>query len=401
MRTFSESLQQSQQRLNESKTLKVQSLDEFLAFGKQAYKSLMGVMYKEEPVHQYLTEMWNHAHGDSVAALDMLNEATMSMSEKRASVVQRFNSIVTQLTENTTDTVLQHKLIELVRSYPEILNEVAIANTAILLERCDIRGTYKMHEAGIDTKKLGKQNLVLAFYEPKNVKDMTNMLKTMRSVMHEAVIETEPGTYKTRVLPDGFGGFPVDFVPVINGQIKDAQRLESEIVNAVSVADVMSEEEQAYREEAFKMFTAFMQDETNRYNLSADRLQANLHDIDFFVMLCIIELLKPVNENLEHLQKNFFTTKLTQLNVLFDEYLKRAGLEFSRWTPNQKDDVVKIKKPSYAKLYELCEMVLGMSKYQKMYLRQIVLKMVTMIKPMIDSIRLDLKIYLDRTQLQY
>ena len=401
MRTFSKSLQQSQQRLNESKTLKVQSLNEFLTFGKQAYKCLMGVMYKEEPVHQYLAEMWNHAHGDSVAALDMLNEATMTMSEKRASVVQRFNSIVTQLTENTTDTVLQHKLIELVRSYPEILNEVAIANTAILLERCDIRGTYKMHEAGIDTKKLGKQNLVLAFYEPKNVKDMTNMLKTMRSVMHEAVIETEPGTYKTRVLPDGLGGFPVDFVPVINGQIKDAQQLESEIVNAVSVADVMSEEEQAYREEAFKMFTAFMQDETNRYNLTADRLQANLHDIDFFVMLCIIELLKPVNENLEHLQKNFFTTKFTQLNVLFDEYLKRAGLEFSRWAPNHKDDVVKIEKPSYAKLYELCEMVLGMSKYQKMYLRQIVLKMVTMIKPMIDSIRLDYKIYLDRTQLQY
>lgn len=400
MRKFTQALQSSNQRINESQSMRVNNLDEFLALGKQFFSSSMGVMYKEEPVHAYLVEMWNNAP-DSVAALEKLNEATMSMSEKRASVVQRFNSIVTQLTENTTDKVLESKLINLVKEYPEILNEVAIANAGILLERCDIRGTFKLRESGIDAAKLGKKNLVLAFYEPKNVKDMTSMMKIMKSVLHEAVVQTEPGTYKTKILPDGYGGLPIDFVPVINGQIKDAQKLESEIVNAVSIADVMSEEEQEYRQEAFKMFTAFMQDEDNRYNLSPDRIQNNIHDIDFFVMLCLIELFKPINDNIEHLQRNFFNIKFNQLNVLFDEYLQRAGLEFARWQPNDRNDMVQLEKTSYAKLYEVCDMVLGLSKYQKMYLRQIVLKLVTMMKPMIDSIRLDYKIYLDRTQLQY
>ena len=118
-------------------------------------------------------------------------------------------------------------------------------------------------------------------------------------------------------------------------------------------------------------------------------------------MLCLRELLKPVNDNIEHLQKNFINVKFTHLNNLYNEYLYRTGLENSTWSLEDKQDDIVRKNLSYAKLYEINDMVLGLSKYQRLDTRQIALKMVTIIKPMIDSIRLDLQILKDRTQLQY
>lgn len=395
MRKFTDTLRASK-AMNESVT-KINSREEFLSFGKHVMQSMMGPMYNEDAVHGYLSEMHDNAHGDYTKLLETFNESTMGAEERRNHVIQRFNSIVNQLTENSGDHVLQNRLINLIREYPVFLNEVALTNTEVLLERCDVTGKFKMNES---TRKASK-TAALSFYEPQSITEMTSMLKVMNNVLKESVVQTVPGSYKTTILPDGYGGFDVDFVEIANNQKTRAAELETEINQIVAVVNSVTEEEQAERSEAFKLFKAFVDDENNRYEFSANKIQNNIRDIDFFVMLCLRELLKPVNDNIEHLQKNFINVKFTHLNNLYNEYLYRTGLENSTWSLEDKQDDIVRKNLSYAKLYEINDMVLGLSKYQRLDTRQIALKMVTIIKPMIDSIRLDLQILKDRTQLQY
>ena len=127
----------------------------------------------------------------------------------------------------------------------------------------------------------------------------------------------------------------------------------------------------------------------------------NIPDLDFFIYLCIDDLLKPLKDNEEHLRKNFPNVSFTKIDRLFNEYIINAGLENTKYNESEPNYVFHHEPLTYAKLYELNDLVLNLSKYQQIYKRQLALKILQITKPMIDSIRLDKQIYLDRTQLQY
>lgn len=394
MRTFSEHIHESR-KLNESAQKGFKTKNDFLAFGKEIMHGLMGVNYNENAVNAYLSEMYD-SEPNQERLLERFNEETMSKSEKRKSVVSRFNSILTQLFESSADHVLQAHLIKLVNEYPTFLNECALNNAEVLLEMADVTSKFKMNE---DTRK---QNLVMKSFNPETVGQLTNIMKVMGNVLHEAVLQTVPGTWQTKVLPDGYGGFDVDYVEIVNNQLKRAENLETSLKQAIAQIDAVSEEDLKIKNDTAKMYVAWKNDSDNRYNLTAEKMLPNIPDLDFFIYLCLYDLLKPLKDNDEHLRNNFPNMSFTKIDKLFREYIVTAGLENIRYNSQDDDTLMFEHKPlTYAKLYELNDLVLNLSKYQQIYKRQLALKILQITKPMIDSIRLDKQIYLDRTQLQY
>ena len=393
MRTFSEHIHESR-KLNESAQKGFKTKNDFIAFGKEIMHGLMGVNYNENAVNAYLSEMYD-SEPNSERLLERFNEETMSKSEKKKSVVSRFNSILTQLFESSADHVLQAHLIKLVNEYPTFLNECALNNTEVLLEMADVTSKFKINE---DTRK---QNLVMKSFNPETVEQLTNIMKVMGNVLHEAVLKTVPGTWQTKVLPDGYGGFDVDYVEIVNNQLKKAENLETSLKQAIAQINAVSEEDIKTKNDTAKMYFAWRADTDDRYNLSAEKMLPNIPDLDFFIYLCIDDLLKPLKDNEEHLRKNFPNVSFTKIDRLFNEYIINAGLENTKYNESEPNYVFHHEPLTYAKLYELNDLVLNLSKYQQIYKRQLALKILQITKPMIDSIRLDKQIYLDRTQLQY
>ena len=148
-----------------------------------------------------------------------------------------------------------------------------------------------------------------------------------------------------------------------------------------------------------------MNDDFERYNVTAETLIANGIDVDLFVKWSMDQFIGMIWQEKEFLLKNFYNNKFAYIKRAYNNYLLYTGIAEDIFEAAALDTDHPVfdfyRTDSYSKMYELYILVTQLSNSQELHKRKLSLVVMNIVKPMIDALRLDKQILRDRTQLQY
>lgn len=394
--------------LNEQLDKPIRTLDEFVSFGKSVCKSVLQESYSDAAVEKNLIGLYNSCGCDLNETMKAFDTITMPRKEFGETMNCKLNQLFEELKSNPADTTISVRIAKLVSQYPTFLNESVLKNTAVLLERCDLRGAFDAN----NIQKFDKiSRMSLSTYEPKSVDDIVDCMESFRTILKESVLKmnetslTKAEYRLSKEIPLGYGGFDTDFIKMAPQQVNTAIKLDTELANAIETAKMMSEKEKQSRQTTMRWFKSFMNDDFERYNVTAETLIANGIDVDLFVKWSMDQFIGMIWQEKEFLLKNFYNNKFAYIKRAYNNYLLYTGIAEDIFEAAALDTDHPVfdfyRTDSYSKMYELYILVTQLSNSQELHKRKLSLVVMNIVKPMIDALRLDKQILRDRTQLQY
>lgn len=398
MRKFTSNLQ----TINESVGSKIETVEDFISFGKEICHRIMRENYNDEVVENYLTELCNSS-ADLIEALEKFDKYTMSKKELVQYAKNSLNTILEEFKAHPDEATIPKRLMQLSSKYGVFINESILANFAVLLEKLDVTSEFT---ANINEGYVRK--LVLARYEPTTLSEARTALNTTLGFVDEFIEKYSrhdaPEILKQQTNTLGIGGLDIDFVKVVDNQIKQANRLKINLENSAKETQNIQEKDEELRKTTLTWFRGFMNDEKERYEYVASRLVNVGIDIDWFIKWGMDQCIGLIWQNKDFLLKNFYNSKFEYIRKAYRNYLTYTGITedvFEQAGLNTDDLLNFYRIDSFAKMYELLEMIHELANYQEVYKTKLVNVFTGIVKPMIDSLRLDKEILTQRTLIRY